>query len=158
MSTKTAAQLKEELAALRAQYITVARDGFAQQTKALFDKWPALKSISWPQYTPYFNDGEECTFSARTDDPDLNGFDEYGDKARGMELDGDNLWLKSKRTIGYSPERDNPDYDPEAKRCVAEVKALLKEFDDDVYEELFDNHVRVTITREGITTEEYEHE
>lgn len=30
--------------------------------KLAFDNVPALKAIAWNQYTPYFNDGDECVF------------------------------------------------------------------------------------------------
>ena len=33
-------------------------EGFAE----IFEKYPKLLSFSWNQYTPYFNDGDECTF------------------------------------------------------------------------------------------------
>ena len=33
-----------------------------QASKMLYEKYPDLKSIHWTQYTPYFNDGDECEF------------------------------------------------------------------------------------------------
>ena len=31
--------------------------------KDLFDKYPEVTSVVWTQYTPYFNDGDACTFT-----------------------------------------------------------------------------------------------
>jgi len=30
---------------------------------AFFEEFPKVKTIHWTQYTPHFNDGEECVFS-----------------------------------------------------------------------------------------------
>ena len=32
----------------------------------IFDKYPSVESVGWPQYTPYFNDGELCHFSVHS--------------------------------------------------------------------------------------------
>lgn len=42
---------------------------FLESAKSVFENHPDLKSFSWTQYTPYFNDGDTCEFSAHTDDP-----------------------------------------------------------------------------------------
>ena len=39
--------------------------------KDVFEKYPQLKKVYWHAYTPYFNDGEECTFSSGHDDPEF---------------------------------------------------------------------------------------
>ena len=51
----------------------------------IFDTFPEVKSVSWTQYTPYFNDGEECTFSAHIDYFYVNGTDKYGDTMWGYD-------------------------------------------------------------------------
>ena len=33
-----------------------------EEFKKIFVKYPHLTAIKWSQYTPYFNDGDECTF------------------------------------------------------------------------------------------------
>lgn len=45
--------------------------------KPLFEKYPAVKKIRWAQYTPYFNDGDECTFSANIWDIAINDDEMY---------------------------------------------------------------------------------
>lgn len=55
---------------------TAILDAFKEQ---VFEKYPTVKNIGWPQYTPYFNDGDPCTFSASTysDDIYVNGIGGY---------------------------------------------------------------------------------
>lgn len=45
--------------------------------KPLFEKYPAVEKIRWTQYTPYFNDGDECTFSANVWDIAINDDEMY---------------------------------------------------------------------------------
>jgi len=44
----------------------------AKGFKEIFKKHPELESFSWTQYTPYFNDGDECVFNAHTDYISIN--------------------------------------------------------------------------------------
>ena len=48
------------------------QEQFPAMFKELFDKYPNVSSIGWVQYTPYFNDGDECTFSVYLDDLYVN--------------------------------------------------------------------------------------
>lgn len=45
---------------------------------------PAVEYITWHQYTPYFNDGDPCTFSAGDINVKLTGVDEGGDYDDGV--------------------------------------------------------------------------
>ncbi|KAA2242857.1 hypothetical protein F0L74_10030 [Chitinophaga agrisoli] len=100
-----------------------------------------IKSISWTQYTPYFNDGDECTFGVHNDDLEVNGQDLY-------DLEGYEL--------SYSRKDREPS---QLERAVDDIRSALSEIPDDFYLALFGNHVKVTINRDGtIEKEEYEHE
>ena len=35
---------------------------FKETFKEFFDNNPGIKAVVWTQYTPYFNDGDECVF------------------------------------------------------------------------------------------------
>jgi hypothetical protein len=57
-------QLTERIAELQREATEHAKIAIAQMAEEYFAKHSSLVSaISWVQYTPYFNDGEECTFS-----------------------------------------------------------------------------------------------
>lgn len=64
-------ELKKKLEDMRKDYAAAAKDAFANEAKDLFAEHPGLKSFSWTQYAPYFNDGDPCTFSAHTDYPHI---------------------------------------------------------------------------------------
>ncbi len=101
---------------------------FAEASKHLFDTHPELVSFSWTQYTPYFNDGDTCTFGA-------NEVSEINEQE------------------SYDLE-ENSILEPALKDCGNFVSS----FDDDDLEAMFGDHVRVICTRDGVDTESYDHD
>jgi hypothetical protein len=157
-------QLRTQIANLKKEYQAASQATFTEESKALFAAHPELLSFGWRQYTPYFNDGDTCTFSAHTDDPSVNGFSDYGDWD-GDELPEDhptNLHRQAKATVWNSKARHwndaNPAYSAKAAATVEAVKAFLKQFEDDVLMEMFGDHKKVIVTRDGTQVEEYEHD
>lgn len=132
---------------------------FLSSFKNLFEETPKLKSFSWTQYTPYFNDGDTCYFSANTDYLTING-----------EHEDDATWSQEKKVISWGTynrdkriyegriEQDNPEYDKELSEAVDKVKKFLNLFDDKFYQDQFGDHTMVTVTPNGIDTEDYEHD
>ncbi len=107
-----------------------AKDFFSEASKDLFEKYPELISFRWTQYTPYFNDGDPCVFSANAEYPYLNGGEDE-----------------------FFPDKDEP-----LNKAGKAVVKLLKNFENDDYEMMFGDHCQVTVSRKGIDVEEYEHE
>lgn len=58
---------EEKIKALREDLAKQQRAVFTKATTEIFNLVPNLKSITWTQYTPYFNDGEPCYFSVNND-------------------------------------------------------------------------------------------
>lgn len=54
--------MKAEVERLRNEMALVAKDVILDSIRPIFEKYPELQSVSWTQYTPYFNDGDACTF------------------------------------------------------------------------------------------------
>ena len=44
---------------------------FTEMSTELFNENPTLMGFGWTQYTPYFNDGDVCTFRCNSDYPTL---------------------------------------------------------------------------------------
>ena len=155
MNTTKLKQLKEKMATLRREYVETAKSEFTELSKELFESYPDLKSFGWVQYTPYFNDGEECTFSAHTDQLSINGYGGYNESEDGeginlLEAAESRTWVDSKFVA--------KPVDDKAKEVVDAVETFLKSFDDDFLKEMFGNHVSVTVTASGTSTDDYEHE
>lgn len=138
---KTAA-LNEQIAALQKEAAEMVKPMLSEFIKAN----PQVKAVSWSQYTPYFNDGDPCTFSVNEpyfffgeDDPE--------------EDEGHDTWSMNSKEYGPSPDV-----------CSAETKAacsaLAKELGglDDALETLFGDHVKVIVTADGVSVDEYSHD
>lgn len=131
---------------------------------------PTIVEFGWRQYTPYFNDGEPCTFSAygvwvRTDaDRDVDDLYE-------LELDGKH------RSIGDEPHVKVPVDGVGASNGMKWVKgpyvgpdkarydrcqALRHAVDGGAFEHVlldaFGDHANITVRRDGIDVEFYDHD
>jgi hypothetical protein len=148
--------MKEEFAELKKAHLEKSKVMFTNITTKLFDKHPKLVSFGWRQYTPYFNDGEECTFSAHTDEPDINGINGY-DVNFGDEMLNDYSKERDPVTKQY-PKIKNPSYDLELHAAHKDVEEFLDNIDDSVLRDLFGDHVEVTVKKDGTEVEEHEHD
>jgi len=150
---------QEEIKEMQKELQKKSAEIFLSSFKTLFEENPMLKSFSWSQYTPYFNDGDTCYFSANIDYLWING-----------EQEDDASWSQEKKVISWGTynrekrayegriEQDNPDYIPELAEASAKVKKFLSVFDEDFYQRQFGDHVQVMVTEKGIETEGYEHD
>jgi hypothetical protein len=151
-------QMNAELEELKKQHLEKSKILFGNVSKALFEKHPLLESFSWPQYTPYFNDGDECTFSAHVDEPDMNGIDGY-------EIDFSEPTITEygeydKITRSYPNKKDvpNPKYNPELGSAYNDVKEFLQNINEEVLRDLFGDHIKVTVRKSGVQVEKYSHD
>ncbi|MBX9392229.1 hypothetical protein K4749_01110 [Streptomyces sp. TRM72054] len=122
---------------------------------------PTIVEFGWRQYTPYFNDGDPCEFSAHglwvrtTDDEDA---------------DEDELEMWGHRSLGkVSGHRDqatgewvtDPYQGPDEARYLR-CKELEKAVEGGAFEvvllKAFGDHAEVTVRRDGIEVEFYSHD
>jgi hypothetical protein len=134
---------------------------------------PTIHSFGWTQATPYFNDGDPCVFSVHepwfltVDDEAKLEFDEdgycedfeedtysvmYGGHPTLGERDYD--WVNREKVYKSYAGPDEARYD----RCLDLAKAFDSEAFDDVLLDSFGDHARITVKRDGITVESYEHD
>lgn len=127
-------QLREKKASLAEKVIKEIADNF-------FFKYPEVEKFMWTQFTPYFNDGDTCTFEVHTED----------------------MYVLTKAALDnrdYS--KDEWDYEefylewnsPMRKDLVLP----LCNIDNEDYLEIFGDHVKVIIGREGMKVVECEHD
>lgn len=118
----------------------------------IFKTIPQLKAISWIQYTPYFNDGDECVFSIR--EVIFYNFipDRYFRYAEEFEDDEypENYWAAS-------------DYELNKNKTTLskEEIAFLKQFESTINQnrefikEIFGDHSKIIWNADGITIKDY---
>lgn len=124
--------LREKLQAKREEYETFVTEEFRAGFTTLFDQFPEMDHVTWKQYTPFWNDGDECLFRTGARDADI--FDEKGEEL--------GYWFTE-----YSKERMN--------LLCKTVQDFLNEFDIADYRVMFGDHVSVTVARSGVTIDEF---
>ena len=135
-----------EITALRARLEELKKGikaPFVQALQQRIRAVPGLAKVEWRAYTPYFNDGDACTFGSYHDS--ANYYFEGEDDPR--YEDGACL-----RWAGDAAKAD-----PAYAACC-QVQDLLNSLDTDDYLAMFGDHVRVTVTRDGVETETYDHD
>ena len=173
-----------KIAVLKQQMMAELRLNFHQALVELFDAYPIVHAVHFTAYTPYFNDGDECTYSSHHSYCGFNGYDGDNDgKCESVsdafgEIEGENILKTSRETIYV--EEPNPDYDPNGsrwgnsktrwvkspnpnfnalhKKAVDDFRAALNAVGDDEWKELVGDHCIVLIDRNGIKVEEYSHD
>lgn len=125
-------------ASIKKQQEAFGQKGFHEAAMLLLNAHPTVESIRWEQYSPYFNDGEPCTFGIRSVYVKFIGVEDGGDNDDGLMSTYDDL----------------PD----------DVNTSLESFDkflndmEDVAHTAFGDHQQVTIDREGVTLEDCDHD
>jgi hypothetical protein len=136
--------IKQNIEQLRNEAKTKVESIFKTAALELFVEYPDLKSISWSQYTPYFNDGDSCNFSSHHDYAAIKFVASNEDDD---EDDDDD----------YQEGFDESLATPEQLKAGKAAESFLENFDDDDMENLFGDHVKVIITKDGIEVEDYDH-
>jgi hypothetical protein len=180
-------RIKAELAAFEEKkqaFVAELRNEFPSMFTELFAQAPKLKSVGWTQYTPYFNDGDSCEFSAHVYDLYINGsnssYDDDDEDEDAISVNPciyitlrteedirinkelaekyNRTWYK-KEGIGSSGLAPNPKYDADAHRVSSEISEVLESIPDEFLKDLFGDHSKVTIHSNGtIEVDDYDHD
>jgi len=127
---------------------------FKEFTVSFFEKNPAIQSIVWTQYTPYFNDGDTCEFSVHepyfSNDVNKTGYYEESD---------DEFWAYSSwdfltENATYRVNIDGVDVES-VKQFSSVIQSNVMET---VLQDLFGDHVIVIATRDGFYVNDYDHD
>lgn len=121
---------------------------FPKLMATLFEKHQTLEKFGWTQYTPYFNDGDECVFGVNF---------RWGLSVLhiGGKSFGDGRQDEDRRELEEEPTAEES---AAAKVIEKDITEFLKEVDEEFYKDLFGDHVLVLVTKDGATTEKYDHD
>lgn len=135
------ADLSSKRRAIEEEARKQAQEILAPGLKQFLHDHPDVEAIRWEQYTPYFNDGEECVF----------GVGELHYKLVGAEEDDEEFECLS--TYGKPEGFDQQPW----FIALSELEAALSGSEDEL-KAAFGDHVRVIVTKEGVDVEEYSHD
>lgn len=158
-------QLLKDQRDLQKKFQTEAQELFKEITKEFFDLSPTVKAVTWTQYTPFFNDGDECVFSVG--DPSFTNAE--GDDVENVtygEYDGDNedVWvydagsLESESEYFQTFKNEAISRGVNIKACVSLCNAITSSEMKDVMQAMFGDHVRVIATKDGFFCDEFDHD
>ena len=145
----------DAMATLDKQISEIGHAAIVKQLAPIFEARQDIQSIRWNQSTPYFNDGDPCTFGLGEIYLDLG-------KMTQEEIDDEGLGDDEAYSTEYdlNPHGDKPYDDPRYKEGQAAVKELMAPFNsipETLMERIFGNNKQIVITREGeVTVEDYE--
>lgn len=146
-------QMKEKIEALKSEMIDQARTLFYEEVKVIFANYPELQSFGWTQYTPYFNDGDTCSFSCHgSSDISMNQYGPNPEEDDGFEADEALEYVSVYKSQGVDPNA------PWSERAAHDITSLISLLGDEVMEDLFGDHSEVIVGREKIVVEAYEHD
>lgn len=138
-------EIKEEMKRLRDEARKKVKDFFIKGMNKIFEMYPEVKSVSWRQYTDYFNDGEECKFRVYNDDFSVNGYSDYDDEGEDNTINVLHYdWEKGRKYTYHKGE--------EIKNAIS---GFLEQLDEDDYRTMFGDHVKIIVRKNEVTTEEY---
>lgn len=152
-------ETRKKISELKQELVDKSTEVFQEFQKDIFNKYPQLESFGWTQYTPYFNDGDTCIFSPHTNYLKIN--DEWVDDSAWV---GENIttnwgkWNQQLRIYEGRVEEPNPNYNEELSKANSEIVDFLSKFDDDFYLSKFGDHSEITITKDSLTIEDYDHD
>ena len=166
----------------------LAKENGGEAIAALFAplwEFPGITASSWTQYTPYFNDGDPCEFHVYADEMPVwvNGLkvedysipesipNEWVDEAPSAYYTEPNRWSGGDRMNEWREYQASKRAEYEAWKSNGWTTEMLDGLRDarreisrwlDTHEDfLFDvygDHVEVTVTPDGATADEYEHD
>jgi len=154
--------IKQEMNRLKDEARSKVKNFFIKGMNSIFDKYPEVKSVSWAQYTPYFNDGDETIFSAHIDDFYINGVNNYGDIMYGYDksdFEGDEILDKNEMDYDWV-DRKKVYKTPDSRsvKIYEAISGFLDQLDDDDYKTMFGDHAMVIVKKDEVVIEEYDHD
>lgn len=137
-------KLSAEYEALKSKATAKIKDELHAYFLAWHKQVPDLKSISWTQFTPYFNDGDTCYFGVYAGSSvRVNG------KYEGYEVFG---------SYGRGKKKEDQVVSKEVAEAAEEIANYIESINGDFLLDAFGDHVEITITPTGIMVEDYEHD
>lgn len=151
MKNSKLTQLIADFEAAQKTFQENGKKALTEAVREFFNDYPEVTSLSWTQFAPYFNDGDECVFSVHpltasnaSDGTDSISYGEY-------EGDEEDVWV-------YDGDYGSDEVPPHIDAALDEFSSLIQSDSlSDLFRSLFGNHTRVTCTREGIKTDSYDH-
>lgn len=166
--TNTVDTMQSQMVKLEKEFREKMQNLFNEASKSFFVEAPMIKAIVWNQYTPYFNDGEECVFGVNdvyfitgNDHFDINNYDlsslSWGD-FDGEELEEDDeadFFVTSTWKDQHLATIEK--YGQEAFNAVIAMNKIIYS-NSDIMKAVFGDHSMIAILPDRTIVEEFDHD
>jgi hypothetical protein len=143
--TDTITKLAKEFTKVKEKFKTNAQVAMKKAFKEFFAENPSVMSIYWTQYTPHFNDGDECNF----------GVHEMYYSTALIERDGE--YIEDREGV-HSSYGDAPPGGGKTQKNFKAFTKALNQLPDEIFQDTFGDHCEIIASREGFDVEEYSHD
>jgi hypothetical protein len=161
-----------------------AEQTFKKLTDLVFSEFPKINTITWTQYSPFFNDGEECVFNVN-DISFSNADSEYAMEhvsyedntgedesvvvtsvSEYMLTRKDRYDYKTRQIVTVTDENRfqqeelvalGIDNESKLRILIAVNDFMHSDVGEQILQDTFGNHAKVVASREGYDVEEYDH-
>jgi hypothetical protein len=132
---------------------------FKKHFVQFWEQNPLVTAVIWIQWTPYFNDGDPCTFSVS--DPlftnatpeQLENYDAHEEWFEGVDEENEDVWGEY---VAYPSGREKLSALGLNIDSLGQLDTLISSrYLFKMLEEMFGDNMVVTATREGFSTSEY---
>lgn len=186
--TNKIAKQNEELNTIKKNYMESLQKDFHIVIKSFFEDCPLIQAVVWSQYTPYFNDGDECVFDVNVPSFITKNFDIDDLRSSPYEYEDEDeygclnvpLYVENwdDDVAKYKAELSKPTVSEWAKgyypKHIAELEQMKLDYPDydvkikafanilsnnkDILKEIYGDHVCVYVTPNEVIIEEYSHD
>lgn len=162
-------ELIKSFEAKQKEFIAEAQKELSESFKQVFELVPDLLTIKWTQYTPYFNDGEECIFEVH--DPIFMTRTHLETLKKDHNMDEEDVldcmisdefglcfwWSPDSEYARRDREESGLSFD-EYNALMSLSKTITSQSLRPVLQVMFGEHAIVVATKDGIESEEYDHD
>lgn len=147
--------MNKEMTELKNTYKEKGQNIFKLAFKEFFDQNPEVNVFGWRQYTPYFNDGDVCTFRTDAGYAFASNAKDYLSIDHGdYQGEEEDIWIEDANYGDFNEEL----IPKSVVKNVDNLRNLLSKVDDDLFLDLFGDHATVYVTRDGFYVEELDHD
>lgn len=141
-------EIKEKQNKLKEEMRELGENFFKEYSKKIFEDFPIVREFGWTQYTPFFMDGDPCVFGVN----DALIYFEGDETNPDDDLYGEDGYY-------YISPYNKPEVEyTEKDRAYKAVCSVVHGVDDDVFQSMFGDHVKIRVTKDKIEIEDYDHE
>lgn len=153
--TESFENIKQEFLKAKRLLANELKDKLHKSFSDVFELNPKIKAVSWTQYTPYFMDGDTCTFSINevnflTFIPQYprEDYSDFTDDEENVTEEDFAVNSYKLHTVGLTPEGID---------ALKRFNTFINN-NEDLMEEAFGDHVHILMTVDHLEIEEYEHD